>query len=118
MTYYYYLASVKKLGSGNASLGFIETEPWIIPGFDYPVKREIFNSLEKEWQFRELLQYILNYTVLYEICSVQLVHLLNSDQIELRVQKKSNLLLNEIVDAKQLKLQEGHLLTIKKVPIS
>jgi hypothetical protein len=41
MTNYYYLASDQKLGLGNASLDFVETEPWMIPGFDYPVQREI-----------------------------------------------------------------------------
>lgn len=118
MTSYYYLASDQKLGVGNASIEFVETEPWMIPGFDYPVQREIFNGVEKEWQLRELLQYIHNYTAPYEVCTVQVANLLNSDQDELRVQKKSNLLLNEIVEVKQLLLQEGHMLNICKVPNS
>lgn len=118
MTYYYYLASDQKLGRGNASLEFVETEPWIIPGFDYPVQREIVNGVEKGWQLRELLQYIRNYTAPYEVCTVQVAHLLNANHVELKVQRKSSLLLKEIVDPKQLILQEGHLLTINKVPNS
>jgi hypothetical protein len=118
MTNYYYLASDQKLGLGNASLDFLETEPWMIPGFDYPVQREIFNGVEKEWELRELLQYIRNYTAPHKVCTVQVAHLLNSNQVELKVQKKSNLQLHEIVDPKQLILPEGHLLTINKVQIS
>ena len=118
MTYYYYLASDQKLGRGNASLEFVETEPWIIPGFDYPVQREIVNGVEKGWQLRELLQYIRNYTAPYEVCTVQVAHLLNANHVELKVQRKSSLLLKEIVDPKLLILQEGHLLTINKVPNS
>lgn len=117
MTNYYYLASDQKLGLGNASLDFIETEPWMISGFDYPVQREIFNGVEKEWELRELLQYIRNCTAPHKVCTVQVAHLLNSDQVELKVHKKSNLQLHEIVDPKQLLLQEGHLLTINKVSI-
>lgn len=118
MTNYYYLASDQKLGLGNTSLDFTEIEPWMIPGFDYPVQVEIFNGVKKEWELRELLQYIRNYTASYPVCTVQIAHLLNSDQVELKVQKKSNLLWNEIVNPKQLLLQEGHLLTINKVPNS
>ncbi|MBO1911386.1 hypothetical protein [Sporosarcina sp. 6E9] len=118
MTNYYYLASDQKLGLGNASLDFVETEPWMIPGFYYPVQREIFNGVEKAWELRELLQYIRNYTAAHKVCTVQVAHLLNSNLVELRVQKKSNLQLHEIVDPKQLLLQEGHLLTINKVPLS
>ena len=117
MTNYYYLASDQKLGLGNASLDFTEIEPWMIPGFDYLVQVEIFNGVKKEWELRELLQYICNYTAPHKVCTVQIANLLNSNQVELRVQKKSNLLLHEIVDPKQLLLQEGHLLTIKKVPV-
>lgn len=117
MTNYYYLASDQKLGLGNASLDFIETEPWMIPGFDYPVQREIINGVEKEWELRELLQYIRNNTASHKVCTVQVAHLLNSDEVELRIQKKSSLQLHEIVDPKQLLLQEGHLLTINKAPI-
>ncbi|PIC70107.1 hypothetical protein CSV77_10115 [Sporosarcina sp. P16b] len=118
MTNYYYLASDQKLGSGNASLGFIDTDAWLIPGFDYPVQREIINGVEKGWELRELLQYIRNHTAPYDVCTVQIANLLNSNRVELKIQKKSNLLLHEIVDPKQLLLQEGHLLTVNKVPIT
>ena len=118
MTNYYYLASDQKLGLGNASLDFVATEPWMIPGFDSPVQVEIFNGVKKERELRELLQYIRNHTAPYKVCTVQIANLLNSNQVELRAQKKFNCLLHEIVDPKKILLQEGHLLTINKVSIS
>ena len=88
MTNYYYLASDQKLGSGNASLDFVEIEAWLIPGFDYPVQREIFNGVEKGWELRELLQYIRNHTAPYDVCTVQIANLLDSDQVELKGTEK------------------------------
>lgn len=114
MTNYYYLASDQQLRAGNASLDFIETEPWLIPGFDFPVQREIFNGVEKDWALRELLQYIRNHFSTHEFCMVQIAHLINSNLTELKVQKKSEINLDELIDRKQLLLEEGHLLTIKK----
>lgn len=118
MTYYYYLASDQNLGLGNGSLDFVETELFTIPGFDYPVQIEIFNGVEKESELRELLQYIRNYTASYKVCTVQVANLLSSNLFELKVQKKSSLLLHEIVEPRQLLLPEGHLLTINKLKIS
>ncbi|MCG7343955.1 hypothetical protein MHZ92_07415 [Sporosarcina sp. ACRSL] len=113
MTHYYYLASDKKMGTGNGSVEFIETN-YTIPGFDYPVQLETL-SLEKEWELRELLQYIHNHTAPYKACTVQIANLLNSNRVELKLQEKSTIALHEIVTPKQLLLEEGHLLTIKKV---
>ncbi|MBP3951828.1 hypothetical protein [Bacillus suaedae] len=117
MTNYYYLASDKKMGSGIGSVDFTKTEPHLIPGFDYPIQIEIFNGIEKDWQLQELLHYIRNHTAPYEVCTVQIANVINSNRTELEIQKKHKVLLNEIVDPKQLLLQEGHLLTVKKVPI-
>ena len=114
MTYYYYLASDKKMEIGNGSIDFTETDNQTIPGFDYPVQLEIYNGIEKERELRELLQYIHNHTAPYKACVVQVANLLNSNKIELKVKKKSKKLLHEIVDANQLLLEEGHLLTIIK----
>lgn len=113
ITNYYYIASDKKLADGNASLEFIETEEWMIPGFDYPVQREIVNGVEKDWELRELLQYIRNHTVAHDTCTVQIAHLVNPTG--LKIQDKSNILLHDIVEPKQLLLAEGQLLTINKV---
>lgn len=113
MTNYYYIASDKRLEDGNASLQFVETEEWIIPGFDYPVQREIINGVEKQWELRELLQYIHNNTAPYDVCTVQIAHVINPT--ELTIQNKSSILLHEIIDPKQLLLAEGQLLTINKV---
>lgn len=115
MTYYYYLASDKKMGLGNGSIDYIETDI-IIPEFDFPVQLETI-SLEKEWELRELLQYIHNHTAPYKVCTVQIVNLLNSNRVEMKIRKKSKVLLHEIVNPKQLLLEEGDLLTIKKVPV-
>lgn len=52
-----------------------------------------------------------------KLCIVQIAHLLNNHRVELKVRKKTKLLLHEITDHKQLLLQEGELLTIKKVPV-
>ena len=117
MTNYYFLASDQKLGAGNGSVEFTETEPYIIPGFDFPIQIEIFNGIEKDWELQELVQYIHRHTRPYEECTIQIAHLLNSNLEELSVQTKHTLLLHEIVDPKQLLLQEGHLLTVKKIPI-
>ena len=106
------------MGLHNGTIDLTETEPSIIPGFDYPIQLEIYNGLEKDWELQELLQYILNHTAPYENCTVQLAHLINPEQTELGVQKKHSLLLHEIMDSKQLLLEEGQLLTIKKVPVS
>ena len=113
MTNHYYLASDKKLEDGNASLQIIETEEWMIPGFDYPVQREIVNGVEKHWELRELLQYIHNNTARYDVCVVQIAHLVNPT--ELKVQNKSKEFLHDIIEPKQLLLAEGQLLTISKV---
>lgn len=117
MTNYYYLASDQKMDLGNGSVDFSETEGHIIVGFDYPIQMEIYNGLEKDGELQELLQYILNHTAPYKNCTVQIAHLINPEQTELGVQKKHSLLLHEIINSKQLLLQEGHLLTIKKVPV-
>ena len=117
MTNYYYLASDKKMRLGNGSVDFTESDAGVIPGFDYLIQLEIFNGVEKEWELRELLQYVRNHTAPYKACTVQVANLLNSNKVELRVQKKLKLLLHEIVDPKQLLLQEGQLLTIEKVPV-
>lgn len=116
MTYYYYLASDKKMALGNGSIDFTETDFHTIPGFDYPIQLEIYNGIEKEWELRALLQYIRNHTAPYKVCVVQIANLINSNKVELKVENKSKILLHEITDAKQLLLEEGHLLTIKKVP--
>ena len=116
MTNYYYLASNQEMGLGNGSVEFLKTDPYTIIGFDYPIQIEIYNGLSKDWELQELLQYILKYTAPYKNCTVQIANLLNPEQIELGVQKKHSLLLHEIKESKQLLLQKGHLLTIKKVP--
>ena len=113
ITNYYYITSDKKLADGNSSLDFIETEEWMIPCFDYPVQREIVNGVEKDWELRELLQYIRNHTAAYDACTVQIAHLVNPTG--LKVENKSNILLHDIVEPKQLLLAEGQLLTINKV---
>ena len=46
---------------------------------------EIYNGLQKDWELQELLQYILNHTASYENCTVQIAHLINPEQTELRV---------------------------------
>ena len=115
MTHYYYLASDRKMGLGNGSIDYLETNE-IIPGFDYPVQLEIMNGLEKEWELRELLQYIRNHTAPFKVCTVQIANLINSNKVELKVREESKILFHEILNPKQLLLEEGHLLTIKKVP--
>ena len=117
MTNYYFLASDQKMSLGNGSVVFSKTDGLIIAGFDYPVQMEIYNGLQKDWELQELLQYILKHTAVYENCTVQIAHLINPEQTELGVQKKHSLFLHELVDYKQLLLQEGQLLTIKKVPV-
>lgn len=112
MTNYYYIASDKKLGDGNASLQFLGSEEWSIPGFDYPVQKEIVNGVEKHWELRELLQYIRNNAARYDVCTVQIAHLVNPT--ELKVQTKSNIYLHDIFEPKQLLLAEGQLLSIIK----
>lgn len=112
MTTYYYMASDQKLADGNASLNFVETEEWLIPGFAYPVQREIVNGVEKKWELRELLQYIQNNTAPHDVCTIQIAHLVNP--IGLIVQNQSTLSLQELTDSKQLLLAEGDLLTIEK----
>jgi hypothetical protein len=52
------------------------------------------------------------------VITPHLANLLNSNQVELRGEKSLILLLHEVVDPKQLLLQEEHLLTINKVSIS
>ena len=116
MTYYYYLASDQKMGLGTGTLDLTVADD-IIPGFDYPVQLEIMNGIEKEWELRELLQYIRNHTASYKVCTVQIANLLNSNKVELKVREKSKILLHEISDPKQILLSEGQLLTIKKVPV-
>lgn len=118
MTNYYYLASDQKMGLGNGSLDMTEAEVETIPGFDFPVQVEIVNGVEKAWELRELLQYIQNHMAPYKTCTVQVSNLLNSNRVELKVQKKSNILLHEITESRQLFVQEGQLLTINKVPTS
>lgn len=116
MTSYYYLASDQKLGKGTGTLDLVEST-MTIPGFDYPIQLEIVNGVEKKHELRELLQYIKNHTSHYDVCVVQIAHIINSNRLELEVKKKSKILLHEIVDLNQLLLEEGELLTIKKVPI-
>ena len=118
MTNYYYLASDQKMGLGNGSLDMTEAEVETIPGFDFPVQVEIVNGVEKAWELRELLQYIQNHMAPYKVCTVQVANLLNSNRVELKVQKKSNILLHELTEPSQLFVQEGQLLTINKVPTS
>ncbi|WP_235183013.1 hypothetical protein [Gracilibacillus boraciitolerans] len=99
---------------GTGSLEFIEIDPINIPGFDYPIQREIFNGIEKAWQLRELHQYILNHMARHANCIIQIAHLLNSNLVELKVQEKNVLLFSEFTEPIQLLLNEGQLLTIKK----
>lgn len=77
------------------------------------MQREIVNGVEKYWELRELLQYIRNNTAPYDVCTVQVAHLVNPSGLE--VQNKSNILLYDIIEPKQLLLAEGQLLTINKV---
>lgn len=116
MTHYYYLASDQKMEIGYSLIDFVETSE-SIPGFDYPLQLEIINGVEKDYELRELLNFIHNHTKRYEVCTVQIANLLNAHNIELKVQTKSKILLHEIVDPKQMLIKEGHLLTIKKVPV-
>lgn len=88
MTSYYYFASDHNMTNGTGSLEFVETDSMNIPGFDYPIQREIFNGSEKVWQLRELHQYISNQMAYYENGVIQIAHLLNSSLVELKVQEK------------------------------
>lgn len=114
MTSYYYLASDQNMIDGTGSLEFIEIDPINVPGFDYPIQREIFNGVEKAWQLRELHQYISNHMTRHAHCIIQIAHLLNSNLVELKVQEKNLLLFSGLTDPRQLLLNEGRLLTIKK----
>lgn len=114
MTSYYYLASDQNLLDGNSSLEFFKTDPMAIPGFDFPIQREIYNGVDKSWQLRELHQYISNHMARYENCVIQVAHLLNSNLVELNVQEKSLIAFSELNEPKQLLMNEGQLLTIRK----
>ncbi|MBC9710094.1 MAG: hypothetical protein H9W80_12850 [Enterococcus sp.] len=114
MTSYYYLASDQNMTDGTGSLEFVKVDPMNVPGFDYPIQREIFNGIEKAWQLRELHQYISNHMERHENCVIQIAHLLNSNLVELQVQEKNFLLFSEMTDPRQFLLNEGQLLTIKK----
>lgn len=114
MTNYYYLASDQLMKLGSGSIDFTESDPGMIPGFDYPIQLEVYNGIEKHSELRELLQYIHNHMARYEVCTVQIANLLNSNLVDLRVHNKYKVLLDEITDPKQLLLQEGDLLTIEK----
>ena len=117
MTNYYYLASDQIMGPGKGSVQFWETDSERIPGFDYPIQREIYCGVEKDWELGELLQYIHHHTYPHQVCHVQIANLVNSNRVELKVKKKDSILLHDITNPRQLLLEEGQLLTIKIVPV-
>lgn len=119
MTYYYYLASDQQFNvtQANGSLEMIEIENLHIPGFAYEVQIEIFNGVEKDWELRELLQFIQQHVSAYETCTVQVANLLNSNRHVLRVIRKESIPFHQLLHFKQLLVEEGQLLHIEKTPI-
>lgn len=118
MTYYYYLASDQKFDvtKSNGSLEMTETEDSDIPGFDHKVQLEIYNGIEKNWELRELLQFIQQHASAYETCTVQVANLLNSNRHALSVIRKESIPLPQLLHFKQLLVEVGHLLHIEKTP--
>lgn len=81
MTFCYYLASdqIMKPWDGPISIHLSRTNLHI-PGFDVSVQFEIFNGLEEDWELEDLLQYIHHHTAPYNVCTVQIANLLNSQE--------------------------------------
>ncbi|MDQ0229920.1 hypothetical protein [Metabacillus malikii] len=116
MTNYYYIASDKEIGAGNGTLDLTKVDSEHIPGFDFPIQYEIYNGLEKEFELRVFMQYIKQQMEPFNECTVQVANLLNSNHVELKVRSKHKVLLHELDHPKQILLDEGQLVTIKKVP--
>lgn len=119
MTYFYFIASDIEL-TGEAYKEYelyFEQSNERIKGFDFPVQIEIDNGIHTKGEAAILLEYIYKKAEKQKRCTIQIAKLINSNRVPFKVLEKKQLFLHKIKSAEELLLPEGHLLTIKKVPV-
>lgn len=115
MTYYYYIAADIELTADVPS--DIEKSEERIKGFDFPVQLEIYNGINKESEARVLLQYIRQQAEKQKTCTFQIANLVNSNRVPFKILGKKEVQLHKIKSPAELILEEGQLLTIRKVNV-
>ncbi|MCH4828160.1 hypothetical protein [Planococcus halocryophilus] len=119
MTYFYYIASDIELvpeAYKEYELYFEESNERI-KGFDFPLQLEIENGINAKEEAEILLEYIYKKAENHKRCAFQVAKLVNSNRVPFKVLEKKQVFLHKIKSSDELLLPEGHLLTIKKVPV-
>ena len=88
-----------------------------IKGFDFPLQLEIENGINAKEEAEILLEYIYKKAENHKRCAFQVAKLVNSNRVPFKVLEKKQVFLHKIKSSDELLLPEGHLLTIKKVPV-
>ncbi|WP_033542059.1 hypothetical protein [Planococcus sp. CAU13] len=117
MTYYYYIAAdieLTKESLKNVHLDIDESEERI-KGFDFPIQLEIYNGINREREAIILLDYILKQAEGHKRCTFQIANLVNSNRVPFKILERRQVQLHKIKSPAELILEEGHLLTIRKV---
>ncbi|MFC3212670.1 hypothetical protein [Planomicrobium okeanokoites] len=119
MTYFYYIASDIELTPETYKEHqlYFERSNERIKGFDFPVQIEIDNGINTKKDVEVLLKYIYEKADNHKRCTFQIAKLVNSNRVPFKVLEKNQVLLHKIKSSEELLLPEGHLLTIKKVPV-
>lgn len=119
MTYFYYIASDIELTTESYKEHelYFEESKERIKGFDFPIQIEINNGFNTKEEVEVLLEYIYKKAENHKKCTFQIAKLVNSNRIPFKIIEKKQVFLHKIKSSEELLLSEGHLLTIKKVPV-
>lgn len=119
MTYFYYIASDIELTTESYKEYelYFERSNERIKGFDFPIQIEIDNGINTKEEVEILWDYIYNKAKNHKRCTFQIAKLINSNREPFKVLEKKQVFLSKIKSSEELFLQEGQLLTIKKVPV-
>lgn len=117
MTNYYYIAAdigLPKESLKNVYLDIDESEERI-KGFEFPIQLEIYNGIGREREARILLEYLMQQAEKHKTCTFQIANLINSNRVPFKILERRQVQLHKIKSPAELILEEGELLTIRKV---
>ncbi|MCH4826926.1 hypothetical protein [Planococcus halocryophilus] len=119
MTYFYYIASDIELTTEiyKEHELYFERSNERIKGFDFPIQLEIDNGINTKEEVDILFEYIHKKAENHKKCTFQVAKLVNSNRVPFKVLEKKQVHLHKLKSSEELFLPEGHLLTIKKVPV-
>ncbi|SDN62666.1 hypothetical protein [Alkalicoccus daliensis] len=87
-----------------------------IKGFNLPLQIEIEYGILTKKELDILLDYLYEHADQYRKCTFQVANFINSTKHSMKVLQRKKVLLHQIRSPEELLLEEGELITIKKIP--